>query len=569
MSITTSFTREGTPISTSGNSYSIVASDQGSIISCTATPSLTGISYTAFPDPVMGPTIRYVSNSLGVDTNNGLTQATPWKTIAKVSSPNTFSSGTSILLKRGDRWDRSAGPTLNNLLNLASAGTSGHPINYAAYGNGPNPIIDGSADASVQSTSWQSTGTTNVWQSVQTFTPIGGAGTNGLPFFHANDVGNILWGFSPLGGSAPFAVNTASFGQMVGAGTGGVWYSPGENQTTLAANAVPGQWNFNTDTFKAQIYSTSDPAVAFPGIRLVMDGGGFSISSAAPFTIIQNITFQYIGASSSALISASNSIVRDCVFQWIGGGNLGGGSGANSRAGDAMNPEGTYTNILIERNYFYQMYDVGISPQQSTNGAHDNLTIRNNIFHHFGTSFGIGVNPPGASTENGLYIYNNTSYGVDSWSANQRPNGFPVVWGIHLGNNSHVTNTNLQVENNAFGAINQFTAFFTSPTDRTLSNQVPLIWDYNSWSSLGGTSEIGDSSGNITMASWKSTYGFELHGLIDVAQGFTDPTNANFTPAGGSALRSAGTNLYSVGVVWDFNKQPRPSTGPFTIGAIQ
>lgn len=87
----------------------------------------------------------YVSSNTGSDSNNGTSSSTPWKTLTKASTM-TYSSGNSILLKRGDSW---AGETLN----LHGNGTSANPISVSAYGSGAKPIItgnDGIAMASIK-----------------------------------------------------------------------------------------------------------------------------------------------------------------------------------------------------------------------------------------------------------------------------------------------------------------------------------------------------------------------------------------------------------------------------------
>jgi hypothetical protein len=397
------------------------------------------------------------------------------------------------------------------------------------------------------------------------------AGVSGFPYFNANDVGNILWNFAALGGSAPAGAMSASFGTMVGAGFGGVWYLPGEGTTTLAG-ASQGSWNFNTDNFRVQIYSVGNPARAMLGLRLAMDGAFAYLYSTNSYTQFQNFTFQNSAYAAGFTVLASHVTIRDNVIQWVGGGNIGGASD-DSRAGDGIDPEGSYSDILIERNYFYQMYDLAISPQEPTGGPHDNVTIRNNIFHRFGTVFGSGLAPNSSgSTQNGLYIYNNTSYGVASWSANQRPNGFPVVWGLSFGAyDSTITVSNTNVENNVFAGIGNFGMINRSPPSANLSTMAPITFNYNNWKLLTGTGILFGLTGdpNISLQSWANSNGFELNGLIDIDPSFTNQSGANFTPAPGSPLLNAGANLFVEGVVWDFNHKPRPSSGPFTMGAFQ
>jgi parallel beta-helix repeat protein len=79
-----------------------------------------------------GPTY-YVDCSAGVDTNNGNSTGTAWKTLAKAGSLS-YSEGSNLLLKRGCVFD-------NDTLTISSSGTSSNPITVGAYGSGNAPQI--------------------------------------------------------------------------------------------------------------------------------------------------------------------------------------------------------------------------------------------------------------------------------------------------------------------------------------------------------------------------------------------------------------------------------------------
>jgi hypothetical protein len=72
----------------------------------------------------------YVSATAGDDANDGLTPATPWKTISRVNSA-PLNPGDTVLLKRGETW---AGTEL-----VAPA----DGLTFDAYGAGALPVIDG------------------------------------------------------------------------------------------------------------------------------------------------------------------------------------------------------------------------------------------------------------------------------------------------------------------------------------------------------------------------------------------------------------------------------------------
>ncbi len=70
----------------------------------------------------------YVSNSIGNDTNDGLSPSTPWQSISKIASL-TYETGDSVLLKKGDSWIG-----VSQYFNRSF-------VYIGAYGSGPFPKI--------------------------------------------------------------------------------------------------------------------------------------------------------------------------------------------------------------------------------------------------------------------------------------------------------------------------------------------------------------------------------------------------------------------------------------------
>ncbi len=97
-------------------------------------------------------TTYYVDATNGLDTNNGTSTGTAWKTITKVGSYGIFLPGDTILFKRGETFNSTASITLSN------SGTSGNPITFAAYGTGEKPKII--ITTTLTNTELASTGTT-------------------------------------------------------------------------------------------------------------------------------------------------------------------------------------------------------------------------------------------------------------------------------------------------------------------------------------------------------------------------------------------------------------------------
>lgn len=106
-------------------------------------------------------TTYYVSQSAGNDSNNGTSQTTPFKTLAKANTLNHLKGGDSILLKRGDVWHEE--------LVVPSSGTSAtsHLV-IGAYGTGAAPVIDGADTVTgwslVTSNTYQSRRGTGTWK---------------------------------------------------------------------------------------------------------------------------------------------------------------------------------------------------------------------------------------------------------------------------------------------------------------------------------------------------------------------------------------------------------------------
>lgn len=74
----------------------------------------------------------YLDSKAGNDANDGLTEATAWKTLAKANA-TTFAPGSSLLLKAGSSWTGELHPK--------GAGAKGSPNRIGMYGTGVKPLI--------------------------------------------------------------------------------------------------------------------------------------------------------------------------------------------------------------------------------------------------------------------------------------------------------------------------------------------------------------------------------------------------------------------------------------------
>ncbi|CCH56982.1 glycosyl hydrolase family 98 putative carbohydrate binding module [Fibrisoma limi BUZ 3] len=96
-------------------------------------------------------TTYYVASS-GNDLNNGTTNTTPFRTLAKVNTLN-LKPGDKIFLRRGD--------TFRGTLSINQSGIPNNPIIVDAYGSGSKPVIAGS----VPVINWTNIGN-NKWQAI-------------------------------------------------------------------------------------------------------------------------------------------------------------------------------------------------------------------------------------------------------------------------------------------------------------------------------------------------------------------------------------------------------------------
>lgn len=80
----------------------------------------------------------YVDPSSGLDTNSG-SEATPWKTLARVNSAKLM-PGDSVFFKRGGVWPETLRPPTSGII--------GNPIIFDAYGSGELPTITGKLNGS-------------------------------------------------------------------------------------------------------------------------------------------------------------------------------------------------------------------------------------------------------------------------------------------------------------------------------------------------------------------------------------------------------------------------------------
>ena len=475
-------------------------------------------------------TAYYVDDINGNDSADGHTTGTAWKSLTKVNSA-VLRPNTSVRFRRGGSW--------RGQLKVQS-GSSAGAIYYDAYGTGPKPVLLGSVVKKLPS-DWTALGG-NLWQSVATFPPQPGL-TNGLPYNNANDVGNIIC-------CSPRRTGVEKW-----------------NQSDLKS---PLDWFFRTSDWRVVVYSTTNPATAFSGLELAIDRVIVLITHAN-YAYVQNLALRY-GAAAAIQGNGtpmSNLTFRDLDISYIGGGNLG---GKGTRYGDGLCLWGNAHDIMIERNHIWQIFNSGFTNQSvGTDISVYNITYRNNVIWDSSTGMEMWLHPTNnstGSTMHDIYVLNNTIVNPTHWGYNQHTGNGNGGFGLYIGTPAAVAVYNIVIKNNAFAympsnAIDEEQSFNMWAGEMTM--------DYNDWFHAVTPAQVHQWLPTFLdepLTKWAPNFPAEQHG-IEANPLFVNLGSGNLIPATGSPLINAGVNLTNKGVVLDFNRNPRPATGPFDIGAYQ
>jgi hypothetical protein len=163
----------------------------------------------------------YYVDPAGSNANDGLSPATPWRTLLKVGI-STFAPGDVILFKRDGVW--------NEWLTPPSSGSSGSPIKFDAYGAGRPPRFTGYY--ATKATDWSSTAG-NVWQTTL---------------------------------SAAQAISQLKFVQF-----GSIW---GNSQTSQGALAHDRDWYYDSSSQNLYVYASGgNPVTAFGSVTPIILSG--------------------------------------------------------------------------------------------------------------------------------------------------------------------------------------------------------------------------------------------------------------------------------------------------------
>lgn len=311
---------------------------------------LTGLAlFLTLPPLVSAQAVTYyVSSTSGNDANDGLSETTPWQTIAKVNAV-TLTDNAIVLFKRGELF-RGA----------ISALKSPKGLTFGAYSTGDNPIIAGS----VPITGWKPTTNSalnpKVYEADVATLPLtqngieqlfvnselmtiarypnvdspakknwlkvgASAGTNAftdpalVTYAKPNDYwkGATLrfrtsWTYAIL----PITAYNATTGKITATGLGSQlpewgYFIDGK----LEELEAEGEWYYDANAKKVYFYPKGG---ADPNTLLTegtTSNTGISISSQEHNTTVENLTFRHFTGKGISIIAADNIIVKNCRFE--------------------------------------------------------------------------------------------------------------------------------------------------------------------------------------------------------------------------------------------------------------
>jgi len=502
-------------------------------------------------------TIHYVSFTDGVDTNTGLTPTPgasgPWKTISKVNG-SSFSADDQILFKRGDTWR-------NDKLIVPSAGTSGHPIIFDAYGSGALPRIIGPSALGA----WNNTGG-NVWN----ITVTQGGAPQATWFVHGD--GSINWGnkAATLGALAAeydwfWAANVLSVFSPTDPGTRYASVEPANNITNQGISC-----SFNYVTIK-NIESAY--------------WGGYGIGTSGTGIIVDSCNVHHIGvkngseAEGISFYACTDSIARN---------NIVNNSGNHGIAVSCSNAGLSTTNMLIEHNTVYDSYHSMIDNQCQA-GTTSGIVIRYNYVYistvydtaNFAAG-GIWILGEFGHDMAGVQIYNNVIYNLEGNAIIIRDKvPSPVIY------NNTIYGTAGTFDNSSTGiAVFSLGTYFPSGVvikNNIVSEEFDYAWstadiayisavDYNCWfRSSGNVVKIAATSYTVSqLATYRSATGYDTNGMFSdpkfIAPTTGDPATVNFRLQSSSPCINAGV---SVGLTTDYDGVTIPQGAAPDMGAFE
>lgn len=294
-----------------------------------------------------GGTVYYIAVD-GDDSNDGLSENTPFATFEKINTDGFLKQGDVVLFRRGDRWHG----------NLKAKPY----VTYSAYGDGEKPMICGSIDASKPS-DWERWGTNpHVYKytgHIAKNLPNEEGKYRSIP----SDIGNIVFNDGEYYGSRIMKYEDRDVSIYVGrngltSNGKDFWYRYEEKFAD--ANDMKHHLEFYFDYTTSELFLCSiygNPGEIFDRIDLCKKP---NVVHGASGVTLDNICIRYGAAHGMGSGTAHDVTVRNCEVGWIGGGiQFINSNGWPVRFGNSLEIYGYTHNYMIHDSYIYQAFDCG------------------------------------------------------------------------------------------------------------------------------------------------------------------------------------------------------------------
>ncbi|MBO4733750.1 MAG: hypothetical protein J5662_04645, partial [Clostridia bacterium] len=278
---------------------------------------------------VSAATTYYVSSSEGSDSNNGLSQQTPFKTIQKV---NTLAAGTSssrvaVLFKRGDTF-RTA-----ESLNVKSYTT------YSAYGTGAKPIISGSYKNFADPSLWTLEAHSSIWSA-------------NVDSGSVYDIANVVF--------------NGEFSAV--------------RKQALSALAKDGDYFYDSTSHKLYLCLTNyNPGHYYDSIEVHGTKRLAECREVYGITIA-DLSFKFAAEHGINITKSEGLQISNCEIGWIGGIYYNTDTGV--RMGNGIEMWNHAENAEVSNCYIYQVFDAAVTIQGNKNDKYDGVLISNNLIEY-------------------------------------------------------------------------------------------------------------------------------------------------------------------------------------------
>lgn len=266
---------------------------------------------------------KYYFSTNGNDLNDGRSPQTALKSPDRISRLS-LKAGDAVLFERGSIFRLDEGISLQS------------GVSYGAYGSGNKPEFWFSIKNYGDGNLWTKHSAANVWKVAYTYSEAG--------ILVINDgalVGNKVFSMAKMQKNGDF-------------------YSDG--------------------TGTLYLYSKSDPN-KYMDIE-ISSGGSFGGATQNVSNItVENLCIKYTSGHGFGFVGATNITIRNCVLGWIGGAVHNPGTGDTTRLGNAIEFYNSSSNLTVENNWIYQVYDTGIT-FQGDNGPFRSISFKNNLIEY-------------------------------------------------------------------------------------------------------------------------------------------------------------------------------------------